>query len=29
MNSDTGTTAFDTAQGNDGDIVNAIWATQA
>ena len=29
MNSDTGTTAFDTAQGNDGDIVNATWATQA
>jgi Concanavalin A-like lectin/glucanases superfamily len=29
LNSDTGTTAFDTARGNDGRIVNATWATQA
>jgi hypothetical protein len=29
LNSDTGTAAFDTAQGNHGGIVNATWAAQA
>ena len=28
MNADTGATAIDTVQGNDGVIVNADWATQ-
>jgi hypothetical protein len=29
LNSDTGSTAFDTAQGNNGQIVNAVWAQQS
>lgn len=29
LNADTGTVATDTAQGNDGTIVGAAWATQA
>jgi hypothetical protein len=29
LNSNTGTTARDTAQGNDGGIVNGTWAAQA
>ena len=28
LNADTGTVANDTAQGNDGSIINALWATQ-
>lgn len=28
LNADTGATAIDTAQGNDGTIVNAAWAIQ-
>lgn len=29
LNADTGLTAIDTAQGNDGSIVNAIWTTES
>ncbi len=29
LNADTGTVAYDTAQTNNGSIVNALWATQA
>ena len=28
LNADTGTTAIDTAQGNDGTIANAVWTTE-
>jgi hypothetical protein len=28
LNADTGAVANDTAQGNDGSIINALWATQ-
>jgi Concanavalin A-like lectin/glucanases superfamily len=28
LNVDTGTTAFDSAQGNNGTIFNAVWATE-
>jgi hypothetical protein len=28
LNADTGNTAIDTAKGNDGVLVNALWATQ-
>jgi hypothetical protein len=28
LNADRGTVAADTAQGNDGSIVHAVWATQ-
>jgi len=28
LNGDTGTTAIDTVQGNDGTIVGAVWAVQ-
>jgi hypothetical protein len=29
LNSDTGSTAIDTAQGNNGQILNAVWAQQS
>lgn len=28
LNADTGATAIDTAQGNDGTILNAVWSTE-
>jgi hypothetical protein len=28
LNADTGTVAIDTAQGNNGSVVNGVWATQ-
>jgi len=28
LNADTGTTALDSAQGNDGTIFNAVWARE-
>jgi len=28
LNADTGTTAADSAQGNDGNIVGAVWDVQ-